>query len=59
MADQDGGRSKDCRIRHPVDHPSVWHRADLECDPAWIIRLTTAQTAEVDAAVRAVEARGL
>lgn len=49
----------DCRTRHPVEHPSVWHRADLERNPSWIIRLTPAQTAEVDAAVRAVEARGL
>jgi hypothetical protein len=47
------------RLPHPVEHPSVWRRADLERDLSWSIRLTPAQAAEVDAAVRTVTAHGL
>ncbi len=44
----------------PFQDASVWVRADLPATPrAWVHRLDVAQLAEIDAAIRKVEASGL
>ena len=43
----------------PAAESSVWHQETLAQDPSWRHRLTEGEVAEILAATRAVEARGL
>ncbi|MCP5152612.1 MAG: TauD/TfdA family dioxygenase [Ectothiorhodospiraceae bacterium] len=43
----------------PITERSVWTGSELAADPAWRHTLTPGEVAELDAAVRAVRARGL
>ncbi|MBT3269760.1 hypothetical protein HN371_21625 [Candidatus Poribacteria bacterium] len=43
----------------PIDDASVWTGDDLECDQSWRHTLTAEHLADLDAALRKVEARGL
>lgn len=45
--------------REPILHPSVWTGRELAASTAWIHPLTAEMTAEIDAALSAVMARGL
>lgn len=49
----------DGRPPRPVEHPSAWRRAEFERDTSWHLRLTAAQAAEVDDAMRRLARRGL
>jgi len=42
-----------------IDHPSAWLGRDLVDDPSWIYRLTGQDLAELEAAIAAVQRRGL
>ena len=43
----------------PVDDPAAWTKESLGATDAWIYPLSAAEVAELDAAVAAIEARGL
>ena len=43
----------------PVDDPAAWTKESLGATDAWIYPLSPAEVAELDAAVAAIEARGL
>ena len=43
----------------PYRHPSVWHGPQIAGSTDWILRLDDADIAEIDAALKAVKARGL
>ena len=45
-------------FRQPVREPSAWKAAELRQDPSWIYTLTTAEIAEIEAALKAVNAAG-
>jgi hypothetical protein len=42
-----------------IDHPSAWYGRDLVHDGGWLVHLTPPDLAEIEAAARTVEARGL
>lgn len=46
-------------LMEPVRDRSAWKAADFENDDSWIYRFSTAELAEIDAAVRGIKARGL
>ena len=46
-------------LRTPVTGPSAWKAADFINDHSWIFRLTPAHLAELNAATRALKARGI
>lgn len=46
-------------LRAPVAEPSAWMATDFAGDESWMYRFSPAELAELDAAVDAVEARGL
>lgn len=46
-------------LLEPVTDRSAWKSADFENDDSWIYRFSAAELAEIDAAMRAVKARGL
>ena len=46
-------------LMEPVRDRSAWKATDYENDDSWIYRFGEAELAEIDAAVRAVKARGL
>lgn len=43
----------------PISGPNVWHGKDMAASPCWQRRLSSAQLAEIDAALAAARARGL
>jgi hypothetical protein len=46
-------------LNQPVRDPAAWTADDLASDQGWIYQLTEGDIAELDAAVRAIEDRGL
>ncbi len=46
-------------LLEPVRGRSAWKSADIENEDSWIYRFSAAELAEIDAALRAVKARGL
>jgi hypothetical protein len=49
----------DTMLMEPVGGPSVWTRADFEGRDDWIWRFSDSELADLDAALRGVQARGL
>ncbi|SFY00452.1 hypothetical protein OH786_29095 [Streptomyces atratus] len=51
--------SVDNVLRRPCAGPAVWKGPDLANSTEWVLRLSPAQTGELDAALRSVRERGL